>query len=153
MQRWIHAPIPQARPRCALPPVTRQFVLFVLNGGIVGVFCWGLQQLLYAVANNTSQWAYWGTSLLASAVAIVVNFRMQRRFIFVARDGNFWLFASIASTMSIAVAGSAVLARNWLEAYLSAPAAERWGFMVGALAVAPVSFAAKKLIVFRRIRK
>lgn len=132
--------------------VARQFVLFLLNGGLIGLGCWALQQALYALVGSPSQWSYWATSLTASGLAIVVNFRMQRRFIFVARDGNFWLFALAATAMTLCVSGAAVGMRQWLTGPLSAADAARWGFVAGALVVAPFSFAVKKLLVFRRVR-
>jgi putative flippase GtrA len=120
----------------------------VVNGGMIGLMCWALQLAFFHGLGRNGALAYWVSALAASAIGIAVNYRIQRRFIF-ARHGNFWAFAAAATLMSVSVSFAAVAAREWLATFAAEATATRLGYVVGALGLAPVSFALKKLVIFR----
>ncbi len=127
---------------------TRQFAFFMVNGGFIGLLCWGMQMGIFLAVGLPGSVAYWFSSLVASAIGIVVNYHIQRHLIF-GRHGSFWLFALAATVVSIVVSFAAVVARDVLALYFEATTAARFGYMVGALAIAPFSFVLKKFVIFR----
>ena len=129
-------------------PTSHQFVLFMFNGGVIGLLCWALQLGIYSAAGVSGTSGYWFSALLASAIGIIINYQIQRRLIF-ARKGNFWLFAAAATAVSIAVSFAAVAGRQWLGLFFEPPIATRFGYAVGALAIAPLSCVIKKFLIFR----
>lgn len=126
----------------------RQFVLFAINGGLIGLLCWSLQLAFYAALNGDSNGAYWVSAVLASAIGVAINYQVQRRFIF-GRDGSFVAFAIAATAMTITVSFAATGARWGLIHCCDAETANRLGYAVGALLVAPLSFTIKKFLIFR----
>lgn len=128
--------------------VSRQFAFFVVNGGMIGILCWGLQLGCYHALGQSGTAAYWTSAMAASAIGITINFQIQRRFIF-ARHGNFWLFALAATGVSIVVSFAAVMGRDVLALFFDPSTAARFGYVAGALAIAPFSFALKKFVIFR----
>jgi putative flippase GtrA len=68
-----------------------QFFKFFVNGGILGIAAWGLQWLIYKVIKGDSATAYSVATALTYLPLVVVNFLIQRRWIF-NRPGLFWRF-------------------------------------------------------------
>lgn len=60
----------------------REYAKFFINGGILGVAAWGLQLLIYHALDNNTSTSYAIASILTYLPLVLVNYMIQRRWIF-----------------------------------------------------------------------
>jgi putative flippase GtrA len=123
-----------------------QFAKFFVNGGILGVVAWGLQLLIYHGLGGSSGWAYGAASVLTYIPLIVVNFLVQRAWIF-DRPGVFWRFVlanlSIMVLVSLLSMQLRVTMNIWGDGL-----GDRFAFFIAALLGSVPSFLLKRHWVF-----
>jgi putative flippase GtrA len=127
----------------------RRFSAFFVNGIAVGLFCWALQLGLFAVMPVRTAATYFAASAMAYAIATFINFHLQQRLVF-RRAGSFVRFVLVSTSMTLLVAALAALARALLATRLDAPTADRLGFALAAVALAPVSYLLVSRAAFAR---
>jgi hypothetical protein len=116
-----------------------QYFKFFINGGLLGVVGWGLHLLIYQTIAIDSPWVYALTSALTYLLLLVLNFFIQRSWIF-NRNGLFFRF--VLSNLSIMALVSVLspVCRYAIHAYLGAPWGDLGGFMLAALLSSIPSF-------------
>jgi putative flippase GtrA len=124
-----------------------QYLKFFVNGGVLGIAAWGLQWLIYKAINGNSAETYGVATALTYVPLVVVNFSIQRRWIF-NRPGMFWRFVIANLMIMVLVSTMAALFRNMINLWLSPPWGERCGFIAAALLGSVPSFFLKKTWVF-----
>ena len=128
--------------------VIRQYFKFMLNGGILGVVSWGLQTLIYRGIGGNSGSAYAFASLLTYMPLIVINFLIQRKWIF-QRQGIFWRFLVANLSIMLLVSLISPICRTMIALVLSIEWGDRCGFALAAIAMSIPSFFLKRHFVFR----
>ena len=126
----------------------RQYIKFFINGGILGLVSWGLQAAIYMALGGDSGLSYAIATALAYVPLIIVNFVIQRAWIF-KRDGLFWKFVAANLTIMLVVTLLAPLCRLAIAAIAGATWGDRGGFVLAALLGSIPSFLLKRHWVFR----
>jgi len=128
--------------------IDRQFLLFLINGGVLGLLAWAAQLAVFNIFGGESGMAYALATVAIYPILVVVNFLVQRRLIF-AKPGSFMRFLMVNVLIMIFMAMLAPVIR-WL---ISLPAGVVWGdrlgFFTAALVLAPLSFLLTRHWVFR----
>jgi putative flippase GtrA len=124
-----------------------QYFKFFVNGGILGIAAWGLQWLIYKVIKGDSATAYIIATALTYAPLVVVNFLVQRRWIF-NRPGLFWRFVLANLVIMILVSLLSSFFRSEIDQIYGSPWGDRGGFIAAALISSIPSFLLKRIWVF-----
>lgn len=124
-----------------------QFSKFLINGGVLGVAAWGLQWLIYRVISGDSAIAYGLATALTYVPLVVINFLIQRKWIF-NRPGLFWRFVTANLAIMILVSLLSSLCRYLIDQSFGCPWGDRFGFIVAALLGSVPSFFLKRKWVF-----
>lgn len=124
-----------------------QYLKFFLNGGVLGVAAWGLQWFIYKVISADSATAYGIATALTYMPLVVVNFLIQRKWIF-NRDGLFWRFVLANLAIMILVSILSPLFRYEINQMFGSPWGDRCGFIGAALIGSIPSFLLKRNWVF-----
>lgn len=127
--------------------IIRQYVKFFVNGGILGVVSWGLQLIIYRAIGGDSGLAYAMATALTYMPLIVVNFVVQRKWIF-QREGLFWRFVVANLTIMFLVSLFSPLCRQWIAGIAGTDWGDHGGFALAAIAMSVPSFFLKRLFVF-----
>lgn len=124
-----------------------QYSKFFINGTALGVVAWGLQWLIYRAINGDSAIAYGLATALTYVPLVVINFLIQRTWIF-NRPGLFWRFVIANLAIMILVSLLSSLCRYWIDQSFENPWGDRLGFIVAALVGSLPSFFLKRNWVF-----
>lgn len=125
----------------------REYAKFFINGGILGIIAWGLQLLIYRAIASESPYAYALASGLTYLPLVIVNFLIQRGWIF-KRPGQFprFVLANLAIMVLVSVLSPAC--RYVIDLLVGVPWGDRGGFIVAALLGSIPSFLLKRHWVF-----
>ena len=110
----------------------RQYVLFLFNGGMLGLLTWALQLGIYRLIDSGSQRDYGLASALACVPVIVLNSVIQRQLIF-KQHGPFLRFLLAQLFMMAFVSLLALVCRSLLDWSWQAGLGESLGFAIAAL--------------------
>ena len=124
-----------------------QYLKFFVNGGVLGVLALGLQWLIYRLMNGDSAVAYAFASALTYVPLVVINFAIQKRWIF-RRPGFFGRFVQANLAMMALVSLLAPTFRYLIDATFGVPWGDRIGFLLAALLSSIPSFLIKRAWVF-----
>lgn len=126
-----------------------QYSKFFINGCILGVFAIGLQILIFDLLSSESSYAYALSSALTYIPLIVLNFFIQRRWIF-KRSGMFvrFVFANLVIMLLVSVLSSVF--RFIIETQVGGAWGDRVGFILAALLGSVPSFFLKRHWVFAK---
>jgi putative flippase GtrA len=124
-----------------------QFIKFFVNGGIIGIISLALQAIIYRATGLDSSLAYALASALTYVPLIVINFIIQRKWIF-QRVGMFWRFVLANLTIMLLVSLFAPLCRLLITWYAGAEWGDRGGFALAAVALSIPSFFLNSIFVF-----
>lgn len=125
-----------------------QYAKFLINGGILGVLSIFLQAGLFRIIPLEANLAYAVATSLAYMPLLVLNFFIQRRWIF--RHGGFFskfLVANVA--IMILVSLLAPLCRAGVASVLGENTGDLTGFPLAAILMSGPSFLLKRYYVFR----
>lgn len=125
----------------------REYAKFFVNGGILGVIAWGLQLLIYRALASDTAYAYVLASALTYLLLVVVNFMVQRAWIF-KRSGMFPRFVVANLAIMLLVSALSPVCRHMVDLLAGAPWGDRGGFIVAALLGSIPSFLIKRHWVF-----
>lgn len=125
----------------------RQYVKFFVNGGILGAVSWGLQVIIYRAIGGDSGLAYGVATALTYFPLIVVNFLIQRRWIF-KQKGLFWRFVVANLSIMLLVTMFSPLSRLLITWAAGAQWGDMGGFALAAIAMSVPSFFLKRFFVF-----
>lgn len=125
----------------------REYVKFSINGGLLGLVAWWLQQSIYLGLGGATPEAYLLASALTYLPLVLVNFYIQRRWIFF-RPGLFWRF--VLANLAIMLLVSVLSPWCWrlVDLIVGPPWGERSGFAVAAVIGSVPSFLIKRHWVF-----
>jgi|APTNR8051073442_1049403.scaffolds.fasta_scaffold02768_3 putative flippase GtrA len=124
-----------------------QYIKFFINGGVLGIAAVGLQWMLYEVLGNDSVMAYSLAAALTYMVLIVINFLIQRTWIF-NHPGLFWRFVVANLAIMILVSLLSPLCRYLIDQSFGSPWGDRVGFIAAALFGSIPSFFLQRIWVF-----
>lgn len=124
-----------------------QYLKFFINGGILGVVSWWLQIIIYRAIGGDSGLAYAVATALTYMPLIVINFLIQRSWIF-KRDGLFLGFVAANVSIMLLVTLFSPLCRLLITWAAGAEWGDRGGFALAAIAMSVPSFFLKRLFVF-----
>lgn len=124
-----------------------QYSKFFVNGGLLGVVAWGLQLLIYRAINANTAAAYSLATALTYAPLVLINFMIQRTWIF-NRPGLFWRFVLANLFIMALVSLLSPLCRHIINQLLGYPWGDRSGFLIAALIGSIPSFLLKRTWVF-----
>jgi putative flippase GtrA len=118
----------------------RQYSAFLVNGVLITILAWGIQYTLYRISGYDSSLAYSVATIVATAITMLINFFVQKNFIF-KNEGMFHRYI-IADLVNMALVG--VLAPLFRLVILNMAGVEwgdKGGFIVAAfIASIPVFF-------------
>ena len=124
-----------------------QYLKFFVNGGVLGVAAWVLQWFIYSVIGSETAVAYSIATVLTYIPLLVINFLVQRRWIF-NLPGLFWRFFVANLSIMVLVALLSPLCRYGIDQLLGSPWGDRGGFITAALLGSIPSFLIKRTWVF-----
>lgn len=125
----------------------REYAKFFVNGGILGVIAWGLQLLIYRALARDSAYAYALASALTYLPLVIVNFMVQRAWIF-KRLGLFPRFVVANLAVMLLVSALSPVCRQIVDLLAGAPWGDGGGFILAALLASIPSFLIKRHWVF-----
>lgn len=125
-----------------------QYLKFFFNGGILGIVSWALQIGIYKAIGGDSGFAYAIASVLAYLPLVLINFFVQKAWIF-KRDGLFKKFVAANLAIMILVSLLSPFCRTLIAAIFGTPWGDRGGFILAALLGSIPSFLIKRHWVFR----
>jgi putative flippase GtrA len=128
--------------------ISRQYLWFCINGGILGIVSLGLQVLIYRGMDVNTGFAYGVATALTYAPLVLINFVIQRRWIF-KKNGQFWRFVLANLSIMVLVSLFAPLCRLLIASLAGAEWGDKGGFALAALAMSVPSYFAKRLLVFK----
>ena len=127
--------------------IIRQYVKFFVNGGILGIISLGLQAIIYRAIGIDSSLAYSLATALTYVPLIVINFIIQRSWIF-RQNGLFWRFVMANLTIMLLVSLISPLCRVLIAWSAGAEWGDRAGFALAAIIMSVPSFFLKRMFVF-----
>jgi putative flippase GtrA len=127
--------------------ITRQYFWFCINGGILGIVSLVLQALIYRAIGLNTGLAYGVATALTYVPLVVVNFVIQRRWIF-KKNGLFWRFVLANLSIMVLVSLSAPICRLMIASVAGVEWGDKLGFALAAVAMSIPSYFAKRLLVF-----
>jgi hypothetical protein len=129
--------------------ISRQYLWFFLNGGVLGILSLWLQAFLFQHLGANSGGAYAFSACLTYLPLMVINFFIQRIWIF-KKNGLFWMF--VVSNLSIM--GFVVLLSPLFRLIISIAIDPVWGdktgFALAAIVMSIPSYFVKRIFVFNR---
>ena len=125
----------------------RQYLMFFLNGGIIGVAAWALQWLIFYLIGDESGPAYGLATALTYGPLLVLNFLVQRSWIF-KRSGLFTRFLVANLLIMVLVSVLSPGFRFIVDWLVAPPWGDRTGFMLAALTGSVPSFLIQRHWVF-----
>ena len=128
--------------------MNRQYLKFFINGGLLGVAAWVLQLIIYKVLGAGSIQAYAASAVLTYIPLIIVNFLIQRSWIF-SQPGTFWRFTIANLSIMVLVSLLAPVCRLFINLLLDHKWGDQGGFLIAALLGSVPSFLLMKLWVFK----
>lgn len=129
--------------------VLKEYVKFFINGGALGLLAWGGQLSLYHLFGGTSDQMYAVASVIAYIPLVLVNFMIQRAWIFKV-SGVLTRFVAANLGVMLLVALTAPVASHGVNTMIGHPWGERVGFAVASLFCSIPSFLIKRHWVFRK---
>ena len=127
--------------------ISRQYLWFCINGAILGIVSLGLHALIYRAMGVNSGLAYGVATALAYVPLVLINFVIQRRWIF-KKNGLFWRFVLANLSIMVLVSLFAPLCRLLIASLAGAEWGDKGGFAFAALAMSVPSYFVKRLLVF-----
>lgn len=124
-----------------------QYAKFFVNGGILGVVAWGLQLLIYKGLGGSTAMAYGAASILTYLPLIIVNFLIQRAWIF-DKPGVFWRFVLANLSIMVLVSVLSMLLRSVMNRMGAGSLGDHLAFLIAALLGSVPSFLLKRRWVF-----
>jgi len=124
-----------------------EYFKFFINGGILGLVAWWLQLQIYGALSIESGYAYALASALTYLPLVVVNFMVQRAWIFKER-GLFQRFIVANLAIMLLVSAWSPFCRQALDWVVGSPWGDRGGFILAALLGSVPSFVIKRHWVF-----
>lgn len=124
-----------------------QYLKFFVNGGILGAVSWVLQIIIYRAIDGDSGLEYAVATALTYVPLIVVNFLIQRRWIF-KKEGLFLRFVAANLLIMLFVSLFSPLCRLLVTWAAGAEWGDRGGFALAAIAMSVPSFLIKRFFVF-----
>lgn len=125
----------------------REYAKFFINGGILGVAAWGLQLLIYHALDNNTSTSYAIASILTYLPLVLVNYMIQRRWIF-KKSGIFSRFVIANLSIMLFVSLASPLFRRIIDLLFGIPWGDNGGFVAAALISSIPSFFIKRHWVF-----
>lgn len=107
----------------------------------------GVQSIIYQIIGISSSFAYAFASMLTYVPLIVINFIIQRRWIF-QRDGLFWQFVLANLSIMILVSLFSPFARMIVTWVVGVEWGDRSGFAIAAIVMSIPSYFLKRFFVF-----
>ena len=129
--------------------ILRQFLWFFITGGILGIVALVLQMLIYGAMGVSTSLAYGVATALTYVPLVLINFVIQRRWIF-RKNGMFWRFVLANLSIMVLVSLLAPQCRLLIASFAGAEWGDKGGFAFAALALSVPSFFVKRLLVFRQ---
>ena len=127
--------------------ISRQYVWFCINGGVLGIVSLGLHALIYRAMGVNTGAAYGVATALTYAPLVLINFVIQRRWIF-KKNGLFLRFVLANLSIMVLVSLFAPLCRLLIASLAGAEWGDKAGFALAAVAMSVPSYFAKRLLVF-----
>ena len=125
----------------------REYFKFFVNGGVLGIIAWGLQLFIYWMLGGDSARMYAVASALTYVPLVIVNYRLQRAWIF-KRDGLFLRFVIANSVIMLLVSIFSPLCLQLVDLIVGPPWGDRVGFVIASLLCSIPSFMLKRYWVF-----
>lgn len=125
----------------------KQYLRFFISGGFLGLTAWVLQTMIFKAMGMASSGAYMAATLLTYVPLIIINFLIQRRWIF-GRPGVFWRFIQANFAIMLLVSLLSPLCRLVIAFLTGGSWADEGGFMLAALLGSVPSFFLMKGWVF-----
>nr|VFK63743.1 MAG: GtrA-like protein [Candidatus Kentron sp. UNK]VFK70935.1 MAG: GtrA-like protein [Candidatus Kentron sp. UNK] len=127
--------------------IITQYVKFIVNGCLLGLAAWGLQFALFHLLGGTGSVVYAMSSLLTYVPLILMNFAIQRQWIFgVSGRLHKFVLASILTMLLVSVLSP--LCRIFIGWIFGEDVADHGGFVLAALIGATPSFFLTRIFVF-----
>ncbi|HCN71938.1 MAG TPA: hypothetical protein DIS96_09545 [Pusillimonas sp.] len=126
-----------------------EFLKFFANGGFLGIIAWALQQAIYYVLGGDTPEKYAIASALTYVPLVVVNFVIQRRWIF-KTSGLFPRFLIANLLIMLLISALSPICRQAVNLVLGPPWGSHLGFIFAALLGSIPSFLIKRYWVFRK---
>lgn len=127
----------------------REYFKFFLNGGILGIIAWGLQSSIYRMLGGDSATDYTFASALTYVPLVIVNYIIQRTWIF-NRPGLFLRFVIANAVIMFLVTLLSPLCRQLIDEIAGTPWGDHGGFIMAALFGSAPSFLIKRHWVFSK---
>ena len=124
----------------------REYGKFFINGGILGIVAWQFQLLIYAAMGDGGL-NYTFASALTYIPLVVINFAIQRKFIFQS-SGLFSRFVAANLAIMILVSILSPIFQTLVDWVVGNPWGTRAGFVLAALVGSIPSFFLKRHWVF-----
>lgn len=124
----------------------RQYKKFLLSGGLLGLLGWAMQSLIFSILGGKTGEQYGLAAVLAYAPLILLNFLIQRHWIFKS-PGWFPRFFLAHLIIMCLVAILSPLFRELFSLFFNA--GDLFGFICAALVSSVPSFFLQKMWVFR----
>lgn len=124
-----------------------EYAKFFFNGGILGIIAWGLQLLIYRALASDTAYAYALASTLTYLPLVVINFIVQRTWIF-KKPGLFPRFVLANLAIMLFVSALSPACRQMIDLLAGVPWGDRGGFIMAALIGSIPSFFIKRHWVF-----
>ena len=125
-----------------------QYMRFFINGGILGLFAWGLQLLIYNAIGSQTSYAYAIATALTYIPLVIINFMIQKSWIF-KQSGVFWRFVLANLTIMTLVSILSPICKALIDIVIGMPWGNRGGFLLAALVGSIPSFLIKRYWVFK----
>jgi putative flippase GtrA len=130
----------------------KQYIKFLLNGGILGVVAFVLQSLLFGLFGQEGSLSYAVASAITYGCLLLLNFTVQRAFIF-SSPGRLGRFV-IANVLIMAlVSALAPICRIVVGSVFGMDAGDAFGFIVAALLGATPSFVLSRYWIFNTTKQ
>lgn len=123
-----------------------EFALFFVNGSVLGCLFWALQYSLFVALEGIDH-AYLIACLSVYPLILVLNFLMQRKFVF-ARRGRFAVFCAINLLLLLLISFLALFLKSLGESLVGTALANLLAFPVAGLVMALPSYFLKRRLVF-----
>lgn len=131
-----------------------RFMRFIINGGIIGLISWIVQIIFYNFFQSLGGFGekidsiiYAISVLLTFSLVVLLNFFIQKRFVFFAKKGTIWVFVAssffVAGVVTIlSYLFHSIFDSSELRAFAS------FAYPISAITTAPLAYHIKKRFVF-----
>ena len=124
-----------------------QYQKFFINGVGLATLGWALQLLCFHVLGGKESHTYAIASVVAYVPLIIVNFLIQRSWIF-KTNGSIWRFVTVHLLVMVLVAGLSVVFRAVISIWFNFQIADVFGYLAATLIGSIPSFMMQKWWVF-----